>query len=190
MRELMTAGPFRRIFASLASGRPTGPSGDALDRERARRLRQFPEGRVEARRLLETILSENPDDPETLRELGAWWLGGAEDPKTRAQAVAALAKAQADPSAVVLLALVRSDSAALGRADHSSYRFRLARAILASRGRPAGSGRDRPVLRSERPATRPPEGRGPEPNRTAAVTSGRSGYPSCLSEGCRRRSPM
>ena len=97
MRELMTAGPFRRIFASLASGRPTGPSGDALDRERARRLRQFPEGRVEARRLLETILSENPDDPETLRELGAWWLGGAEDPKTRAQAVAALAESAGRP---------------------------------------------------------------------------------------------
>jgi hypothetical protein len=141
VRELMTAGPLRRLFASLASGRPTGPSGAALDRERARRLRQFPEGRAEARRLLEAILREHPDDPATLHELGAWWLCDAEDPKTRAQAVAALAKAQADPSAAVLLALVRSDSGALARADHSSYRFRLARAILTSRGRPAGSGR-------------------------------------------------
>jgi hypothetical protein len=141
VRALMTAGPFRRLFAALASGRPTGPPGDVLDRARARRLRQFPEGRAEARRLLETILSKNPDDPETLRELGAWWLDDVEDPKTRGLALATLKKARRDPSSAVLLALADSDFEALGRADRSSYRFRLATAILTSRGRPAGSGR-------------------------------------------------
>ncbi len=138
--ELLASGPVHDRLAALTADRLGTTPGlrPATDLDRARWLRQLPESRREARRILETILQARPDDPAALREWGAWCLGERGDPSARVRAAGALARAHSDPSAAVLLALVEADPGRLdgladGMNDRSRARLRLARAILSKR---------------------------------------------------------
>ncbi len=138
--ELLAAGGVHDRLAGLAADRSeTTPAAEV---DRARWLRQLPETRAEARRILEAILVARPADPAALREWGAWWLGEPDDPAARRRAIEALGRAGGpagnDPSAAVLLALLGADPGPLDRLrdgvpDRSRGRVRLARAILAHR---------------------------------------------------------
>ncbi|HEY2157642.1 MAG TPA: glycosyltransferase family 39 protein [Isosphaeraceae bacterium] len=144
--ELLDAGPVRDRLAALVADRSGTTPGlrPPSDLDHARWLRQLPETRGEAGRMLEAILRARPDDPSALREWGAWWLGEPGDPSARGRAGAALNRARdragVDPSASVLLALLEADPGHLegragGMTDRSRGRVRLARAILAQRPR-------------------------------------------------------
>jgi 4-amino-4-deoxy-L-arabinose transferase-like glycosyltransferase len=143
--ELLTGGPVHDRLAALAADRSGTTPGlrPASDLDRARWLRQLPETRGEARRILEMILRTRPD-PAALREWGAWWLGEPGDPSALGRAADALARARRpagnDLSASVLLALLEADPGPLegpsgAMPDRSRGRVRLARAILAQRPR-------------------------------------------------------
>ena len=90
----------KRFSESSAAGR------------RARWLRQLPEGRAEARCILEASLAASPDDRTLHRESRTWWLSEPEDPATRDRATQELRLASnvlgEDPSASIVLALLRA----------------------------------------------------------------------------------
>ncbi len=141
--ELLAIGPMHDKMAWLAA-----TSLDTARRlrfesntSRARWLRQLPEGRPEARRLLEAALRSNPGDARARREWACWWLGEAGNPAARRRAAEELHRAASPPSrdaeAAILLALLTGDPGPLGwptvrGADRLSPRLRLARAILAA----------------------------------------------------------
>ncbi len=140
---LLAEGPVLDRLRALVSDRLALAGGliRATDLDRARWLRQLPESRAEARRLIESALLARPDDPAAWRERGAWCLGERDDPAARARARDALIRALGSPpgdaSAAVLLALLDSDPSPLGpsspRPDRSAGRSRLARAITSPR---------------------------------------------------------
>jgi hypothetical protein len=138
------AGPARHLAAMMAFGpehdRMTAllaeRSRSSSDLERARWLRQIPEGRAESRRLLEAMLRADPEDASVLREWGGWWLGAADDRDARHHAAAALGRARGDFSAAILLALLTSRSPSLetvAAGPAEVRRLRVIRAILAER---------------------------------------------------------
>ncbi len=111
--------------------------------ERARLLRQLPQGRKEARRLIDAALEVNPHDPVALRESGAWWLGESANPSSRQRTMAQLRQAAlgqpGDLPATLLLALLEADASllqlpAVRNAGPPSVRLRLVRRILMERG--------------------------------------------------------
>ncbi|SIO36778.1 4-amino-4-deoxy-L-arabinose transferase [Singulisphaera sp. GP187] len=117
-------------------------SGLGQELRLARLLRQIPEGRAEARRLLDAALRDVPSDPRARAELGAWWLGELQHADPRRRAAEELARAargpDGDASAAILLALLTSDPSPLNRpADDNlarrSARWRIAWAILDDR---------------------------------------------------------
>ncbi|SIO65738.1 4-amino-4-deoxy-L-arabinose transferase [Singulisphaera sp. GP187] len=113
--EITASGPLHDRLNTLVRSRLTLGSGriNIPHARLARWLRQVPDGRVEARRLLEAALAENPDDRRALRELGALRLSELGDPMARRQAALDLGRAArgpaGDPSAAILLALLRGD---------------------------------------------------------------------------------
>lgn len=98
--EITASGPVRDRLAALVRSRLENSRGrdDVPRAGRARWLRQVPEGRAEARRLLEAALAEDPEDRRALRERGAWRLGDAGDPEARREAARDLARAARDTS--------------------------------------------------------------------------------------------
>jgi 4-amino-4-deoxy-L-arabinose transferase-like glycosyltransferase len=145
MAEMLASGPLHdQLAASLQLAerwdQMLGHSPDA-DLHRARWLRQLPERRAESRALLAKGLQAHPDDPRWRREWGAWWLGELNDPAARSRAATELARAaegpRGDPSAMILLALLRRDHRWLDRAmprvrQRDRPRLQLAREILES----------------------------------------------------------
>jgi hypothetical protein len=137
-------GPARHLAAMMAFGpehdRMTAllaeRSRSGSDLERARWLRQIPEGRAESRRLLEAMLRADPDDASLLREWGGWWLGAADEPGARQAAAAALRRARGDFSSTIVLALLTSQAGPLENRvlrPSDARRLGVARAILAER---------------------------------------------------------
>jgi hypothetical protein len=109
--DFQLRGDFRHHLARALAG----PLAIARSLERARLLRQLPQGRTEAKELIDTALEANPLDPVALRESGAWWLGETGDPRSRQRAEAQLHQAArgqpGDYSAALLLSLLKRDSA-------------------------------------------------------------------------------
>ena len=131
---MLAAGPDHDAIAALI------PSTKEATLDRIRLLRQVPEGRAEARRLLDDILRTAPDNRRARYESGAWWLGAVGDPDARRLAIEELSRAASGPSraaeAAILLGLVTRnigalDLPALRRDDAGATRIRIARAILA-----------------------------------------------------------
>jgi hypothetical protein len=153
---LLAEGPVHDRVAALVRDRLAASrrAGDTPALDRARWLRQLPEARAESRRVLESLLRSHPDDPATLREWGAWWLGEPDGPDARRRASAAFARAERTPpgdaSSALLLALLNSDprplaSRPLPPAGRLRQRARLARAIVTPRKSWADLLRGRPT---------------------------------------------
>jgi hypothetical protein len=144
--EITASGPIHDRLAELVRSR-IGPNRGLSDIPRsstARWLRQVPEGREEARRLLESALADDPSDRRALRERAAWWLGEPGDPESRRRAALDLSRAATgpggDPSASILLALLERNVDFLPHPDAKalsilSPRLQIAQAILLKAGR-------------------------------------------------------
>jgi hypothetical protein len=144
--EITASGPIHDRLVELVRSRIAlnRGRGDVPRSTQARWLRQVPEGREEARRLLESALADDPNDRRSLRERGAWWLGESGDPEARRRAAVDLSRAangpEGDVSASILLGLLERNIAFLPHPDAEilsilSPRLQLAEAILSSAGR-------------------------------------------------------
>ena len=139
LANLLGGGPLRADLAALASGKPANLVGVAVELERSRRLRQFPEGRAASRTILDDLLRDHPTDPSILRESGAWWLGAIDDPSARDQARRAImaAVSQSDADAAILATLMGESPIPQ---TPTTARSRLARAVALSRRQDWGVG--------------------------------------------------
>lgn len=138
LATMMAAGPEHDLVVQRAAEVRRAGSGQEI--QLARLLRQIPEGRAEARRLLDAMLHDDPSNLHARAELGAWWLGErTESTEPRRQAATELARAArgpavGDPSAAILLALLTSDPAPLkNRPAADAARWRVAWAIVNER---------------------------------------------------------
>ena len=135
--DALLRGDYRRHLTKAMDG----PLAWARGLERARLLRQLPEGRIEVRRLIDAAQRADPRDPAALRESGPWWLGEIAEPANRERAKADLRQAArgqpGDPSAALMLSLLEKDSTLLlspaVKAGAGSVRYRIIRRILEDR---------------------------------------------------------
>lgn len=139
--EITSAGPVHDRLASLIREQlASGPGSGGVPRLRkARWLRQVPEGRPEARTILDLALREDPGNGEALRESAAWLLGDPGSVEARRRATHELASAcrdsRGDPEACILLGLVDGRPDRLKGLDSPgnsrwTRRLNLARTIL------------------------------------------------------------
>jgi hypothetical protein len=126
--ELAAAGPVHDRLVRLIRERLGPGRGDVSSLQKARWLRQVPEGRREARRLLDSAKLDDPGDLRALRESAAWWLGDPDTLDGRPRAAEQLASAcggrGGDIEACLLLSLLD------GRADRLPANSSVAPPIL------------------------------------------------------------
>jgi hypothetical protein len=131
--EITAEGPVHdRLVALIRESINSGVKGRTITQiQKVRWLRQVPEGRREARKLLDTMLQVNPDDSPVLRESAAWFLGESAAPEPRRRAVEGLALACREPvgdaEAFLLRGLLEGRADFLWRLD--SLDLRMARRI-------------------------------------------------------------
>jgi hypothetical protein len=142
--ELTASGPVHDRLVSLVRERlGAGEGARNVPRlQKARWLRQLPEGRLEARKLLDAALLDDPGDRRALRESAAWFLGDTDALEARRRAAEQLGSACRAPGgdieACLLLALLEGRVDRLPGADSSIDtlmipRITLTRAILGGR---------------------------------------------------------
>jgi Dolichyl-phosphate-mannose-protein mannosyltransferase len=139
--ELTASGPVHDRLAILIRERLGSDKGerDVPRLQKARWLRQLPEGRIEGRKLLDAVLLDNPGDRQSLRESAAWSLGDPDPIEGRRRAAEQLGAAcrapGADTEAYLLLGLMEGHLDRLPGPDslidsQLTPRLALARAIL------------------------------------------------------------